>query len=131
MPERVLELGLAGFGHLARKYYVPALRTLGGVRISIVIDPLEASLEAARNAFPGIITGNDPTALLMRSLDGLIVASPPSTHLFLWNLAAQADLPVLLEKPFAYGGVRPVPRPWVPPAIWPFSAIGESAGRAR
>lgn len=104
MPRPALQLGLAGFGQLARKYYVPALRTLNGVNLSVVIDPLETSRAAARAAFPGVATLADPGALFTRRLDGIIVASPPSTHLALWNLAAGAGIPVLLEKPFALKG---------------------------
>jgi predicted dehydrogenase len=104
MPRPTLQLGLAGFGRLARKYYVPALRALNGVRLSAVVDPLESSRAAARAAFPGIAILADPGDLLIRRLDGIIVASPPSTHLALWNLAARAGLPVLLEKPFALRG---------------------------
>ena len=53
-PRPTLRLGLAGFGQLARKYYVPALRALNGVDVSMVADPLDASREAARAAFPGV-----------------------------------------------------------------------------
>jgi predicted dehydrogenase len=104
MSGRILELGLVGYGQLARKYYVPALRLLHDVRISVVVDPLDSSLEAARRAFPGVAVGSDPCLLLSRRLDGAIVASPPSTHISLWNLAAKAGLPVLLEKPFVLRG---------------------------
>ena len=104
MRQPTLQLGLAGFGQLARRYYVPALRALNGVSLSVVADPLEASREAARVAFPGIATLVDPEALITQHLDGLIVASPPSTHLALWNLASRAGLPVFLEKPFALRG---------------------------
>jgi predicted dehydrogenase len=104
MPDSTLQLGLVGFGRLARKYYVPALRALNDVSLAVVVDPLDASREAARAAFPGVATLTDPDALLRQRLDGVIVASPPSTHLALWNLAARAGLPVLLEKPFALRG---------------------------
>jgi predicted dehydrogenase len=104
MPGPTLQLGLVGFGRLARKYYVPALRALDGVSLAVVVDPLNASREAARAAFPGVATLPDPEALLRWRLDGLIVASPPSTHLAMWNMAAHAGLPVLLEKPFALRG---------------------------
>lgn len=104
MSGPTLQLGLVGFGRLARKYYVPALRALNGVSLAAVVDPLDASREAACAAFPGVVTLADPDALLRRRLDGLIVASPPSTHLALWNLAAHAGLPVLLEKPFVLRG---------------------------
>jgi predicted dehydrogenase len=103
-PGHVLELGLVGFGQLARKYYVPALRSLHTVRPAVVLDPLEASLTAARRAFPGIATVTDPDDVLTRPLDALIVASPPSTHLTWWNLAARHNLPIFLEKPFTLRG---------------------------
>jgi len=104
MSGPALRLGLVGFGRLAQKYYVPALGALDGVSVATVVDPLDASRHAAHAAFPGVTTMADPDALFSRPLDALIVASPPSTHLALWNLAAQAEIPVLLEKPFALRG---------------------------
>jgi predicted dehydrogenase len=74
-----LQLGLVGFGRLAQQYYLPAIRALNGVSLAVVVDPLEASREAARAACPRITTLADPGTLLARGLDGLIVASPPST----------------------------------------------------
>ena len=103
-PRPILQLGLAGFGQLARKYYVPALHALNGVKLAAVVDPFEASREAARAVFPRIPIEADPDALMRLGLDGVIVASPPSTHLAFWNLAANAGIPVLLEKPFALRG---------------------------
>ena len=106
-PRPTLRLGLAGFGQLARKYYVPALRALNGVNISIVADPLDASRAAACAAFPGVVTLSDPGSLFAERLDGVLVASPPSTHLAMWNRAATAGIPILLEKPFTLRGELP------------------------
>jgi predicted dehydrogenase len=104
MAERILRLGIVGFGHLVRNYYVPLLRGLSSVSVAVVVDPSEASRKAARAAFPGIPIQADPDTLAALGLDGLIVASPPSTHLAFWNIAAKAGIPVLLEKPFALRG---------------------------
>jgi predicted dehydrogenase len=104
MAERRLRLGIVGFGHLVRNYYVPALRALPRVSVAVVVDPFEVSRKAARAAFPGIPIHADSDILPFLGLDGLIVASPPSTHLASWNRAASAGLPVLLEKPFALRG---------------------------
>lgn len=104
MSGATLQLGLVGFGQLARRYYVPALRALDGVSVSLVIDPLAASRRAACVAFPGITASEDPGALLRERLDGVMIASRPSTHLSFWNLAAGAGLPVFLEKPFVLRG---------------------------
>src|SRR5690348_1189997 len=104
MPSRILELALVGYGHLARRYYLPALRGRNDIRISLVIDPLDASRAAARSVFPEAATGEDASLLTNRRLDGILVASPPSTHFDLWQLGAQADIPVFLEKPFVLRG---------------------------
>jgi predicted dehydrogenase len=104
---RTLRLGIAGYGRLARKYYAPALRACPGITVLVVVDPLEACRDAARAAFPGVATCADPGALSAWHLDGLIVASPPSTHLGLWNTAANLGLPVLMEKPFVLRGELP------------------------
>lgn len=97
-------LGIAGFGRLARQYYVPALRDLHGIDELLVTDPLEASREAARRALPGARVFADPGELLARGPRALIVASPPSTHLALWRAAARLGIPVLVEKPFVLTG---------------------------
>jgi predicted dehydrogenase len=107
MSARALELGLVGFGQLARRYYAPALRSRTDIRVSVVVDPFGPSQASAREAFPDVVTAATADALFDQPLDGLIVASPPSTHLSLWNLAAGANLPVFLEKPFVLRGELP------------------------
>lgn len=99
-----LRLGVAGFGRLARNYYVPALRRMRGVRVAVVADPLEGSRAAARAAFGDAAVCSDPAELLARPLDALLVASPPSTHLDLWEAAAGLGLPVFMEKPLVPPG---------------------------
>jgi predicted dehydrogenase len=99
-----LRLGIAGFGKLARQYYCPALRDLRGVDQVLVADPLEASRIAARRALPGASVFADPAELLAHQPHGLIVATPPSSHLSLWRAAMQAGVPVLMEKPFVLRG---------------------------
>jgi predicted dehydrogenase len=102
-----LRLGLAGFGRLARSYYVPALRRMQGVRVSAIADPLPASRAAARAAFGGAPVGAGFGELLDHALDAVLVASPPSTHLDLWDAVAAAGLPVFMEKPFVVRGQLP------------------------
>jgi predicted dehydrogenase len=99
-----LRLGLVGFGRLARMYYVPALRMQRDVGELLVADPLEASREAARRALPAARIFAEPGALLAEKPDGIVVASPPSTHLALWLAAARQAVPVLMEKPFVLDG---------------------------
>lgn len=99
-----LRLGIAGFGRLAQEYYVPALAGLTGIGSIVVADPLVASRAAAERSLPNTGSCGTYAELLERELDGLIVASPPSTHLEIWNAAARLGLPVFMEKPFVLFG---------------------------
>ena len=98
-------LGLVGFGRFARNYYVPALRSLiPGARVCVA-DPLAEARDSAARLLPGSRSYPDHRAVLAREpLDGVLVASPPSTHLEVWQSAARHDLPVFLEKPFLAPG---------------------------
>jgi len=94
-------LGLAGFGRLARDYYLPALRALGVADRLAVADPLAESRAEARARVPGAALYEDAREMLeAQRLDALLVASPPSTHLALWREAARRGMPVFMEKPF-------------------------------
>ena len=97
-------LGIAGFGRLAQQYYVPALQRLHCVDQVLVADPLDSSRRAASRAFSTGLVFADPTALLAERPDGFVIATPPSSHLALWRLAAGAGIPVLVEKPFVLPG---------------------------
>jgi len=95
-----LRLGLAGFGRLARDAYLPALRALPDVQLVGIADPLAASRAAARTRCPHIHVYDAVDALLHHeALDGLLVASPPSTHRRAWRAAAALGLPSFVEKP--------------------------------
>ena len=100
-----MRLGLVGFGRLAREYYLPALRNLDEARIVAVADPLQESRSEAVRRLPGVrVYENHLPMLDTASLDAVLVASPPSTHLRAWNDAAARDLPVFMEKPFVLCG---------------------------
>ncbi len=96
-----LRIGVAGFGRLARDYYLPALRAISDVRVVAVADPLPQSRAAAAQRLPSLDLYPDPSAMLERArLDALLVASPPSSHLAVWKDAAAHGLAVFMEKPF-------------------------------
>lgn len=96
-----LALGLVGFGRLAREYYLPALRRIDGVRLAAIADSLVESRAKAARRLPAAEVHDDHRAMLDHGgLDALLVASPPSTHLAVWNDAVARALPVFMEKPF-------------------------------
>lgn len=99
-------LGIVGFGRLARQYYRPALRGARDMNL-LVADTLEASRDAARRDLPGARVFADPAELLAQRPDGVIIATPPSSHLPLWRAASGAGIPVLMEKPFVLRGELP------------------------
>ena len=95
-----LRLGLIGFGQLARDYYVPALQQLDGTRVVAVADPLVESRRAATARLHGIEVYSDYLTMFERAdLDGVLIASPPSTHLEVWSDALARRLAVFVEKP--------------------------------
>ena len=115
--KRQLHLGIIGFGQLAQNYYVPALRSMTPGVVVSVADPLERSRAAARRALPDACVYDDYRELLARQgADGLLVASPPSSHLEIWREAAGRELPVFMEKPFLMAGelerIDPTDRAW-------------------
>ncbi len=90
-----------GFGQLAEQYYVPALRTLEGIRVTGIADPLEAARNRARNAFPEAVVCSQAGEIIPRApMNAVLVASPPTTHWPVWQLAREAAMPVFMEKPF-------------------------------
>jgi predicted dehydrogenase len=96
-----LTLGIVGFGWLARDYYLPPLRALGGGVALAVADPSPAGRDAAARLLPGAPVFADADALFDAvPLDAVLVAAPPSVHLAIWHQAARRDLPVFMEKPF-------------------------------
>lgn len=95
----LLRLGLAGFGRLARGYYLPALARLPGARLVAVADPRPESRAAALARGGGVRATETVEELLGESLDGLLVASPPSTHLAAWRAACAVGVPAFVEKP--------------------------------
>jgi predicted dehydrogenase len=118
----VLRLAIIGFGQLARRHYVPALKSLDAVEVVAVGDPLAASLAAAKAAFPCATAYPEHRNLLEREhIDAIIVASPPSTHLEVWSDAARHNLPTFMEKPFVlYDELRRVDRsPAARPLLMP------------
>lgn len=102
---RPLRIGIAGFGRLARDYYLPAFQTIEGARLVGVADPLPASRAAATHRLPSVDVYRDHPAMLERAnLDAILVATPPSSHLEIWNHAAARNVAVFMEKPLALCG---------------------------
>jgi predicted dehydrogenase len=104
-PFAELRLGLVGFGKLARDYYLPALRRLADTRVVAVADPRFESRRAALAGLHGVAVYSGHLAMLESArLNGVLVASPPSTHLEVWSDAISRGLPAFVEKPLLLAG---------------------------
>lgn len=103
-PPRI-KSALVGFGRLAQIYYSAALRGLPITEVVAIADPLAASRAAAAARFPHAHIDADYHDLFEREhIDAVLVASPPSTHLAVWNEAARRQVPAFVEKPFVLVG---------------------------
>lgn len=101
MTSQPLKIGIVGFGRLAQMYYVPALRRMGRQLEICVADPLESSRATAARTFADAQTFADYRRLLeAEPLHAVLVATPPSKHLEIWNTIKLHNLPVFMEKPF-------------------------------
>ena len=98
----MLNLGITGYGRLAREYYVPALSGMRDARIVAVADPLKGSQVAASRQIPlARVYPNQQQMLSQEMLDAILIASPPSFHLNAWLEARKKKVSVFVEKPFA------------------------------
>ncbi len=111
-----LRLGVVGFGRLVRDYYLPALHMLAGARVVAVADPLPESRRAATERLHDAEVYPGHRAMLEHAeIDGVLVASPPSTHLEVWSEATAAGLPTFVEKPLVLSGqIERLARPHEP-----------------
>jgi predicted dehydrogenase len=104
-PGVPLRIGIAGFGRLVRDIYLPAFRSLRGARIVAVADPHPPSRAAAADRLRHAVVYPDHRNLLDReNVEGLLVASSPSSHLEIWRDAAARGVAVFMEKPFVLSG---------------------------
>ena len=114
----MLRLGLVGCGRLAEVGYVPAASGLADLELVAVADPDAARAEALAAALgPGVSAHRDAAALVAAAApDGLIIASPPASHLA--DAEAAAGIPCLVEKPPAHDLAAAAALAALEPAPW-------------
>jgi predicted dehydrogenase len=92
-----LRLGLIGCGRLAERGYFPALERVRDVRLVAVADNVP---ERGAQLAPGVPSFPGAAELLdAGGVDALVLATPVAAHLTDAQLAADAGIPVLIEKP--------------------------------
>jgi predicted dehydrogenase len=94
-----VNLGVVGCGYWGSKH----LRVLLGipeVDTVVAIDTREERLREAQRSLPGVIC-TDSLNDVLGELDGIVVATPPRTHVEIATRAIEAGVGVLVEKPLA------------------------------
>ena len=92
-----LRVGLVGCGRIAERGYAPALARVEGLRLAAVADPVA---ERCARVAPGVPSFRSAGSLLAAAAaDVLVLATPADSHLADARLAAEAGIPVLVEKP--------------------------------
>lgn len=92
----MIKLGLIGAGRWGRNY----IRTMGALDGVFLSRLASRNPESAAIVPPGCIISSDWRELICdQSLDGVIIATPPTTHAEIALAAVAARLPSLIEKP--------------------------------
>ncbi len=94
-----VKIGIIGYGWMGSTH-AKVLKTLREAELVAVADPLREARVKAQNDNPSIKTYSDPRELLDdNSVDAVIIASPPDTHVPLLVKAVEKHKHVLVEKP--------------------------------
>lgn len=93
------KLGIVGWGYWGRNY-VKYLDTTIDAYLASVCDSRGEMLGDAKKRFPHLQVTTNANDLLRQNLDGVIIATPASTHYPLAKRFIEAGIPLLIEKPF-------------------------------
>ena len=94
-----MRLGLIGLGRIGA-FHAETLSTLDAVDALVVTDVAPAAVDRIVRKY-GAEPAADPTALLNRGVDGVVIAAATDAHPYLIMAAVEAGLPVFCEKPVA------------------------------
>jgi len=101
MRDRLIRLGIIGFGRMARGYHLPSLKKISGVRVTAVAESRPERRDQARRLGIDHIFYDFREMLDRVELDGVLVCTPPWLHRVPTELAAGRGVAVFCEKPMA------------------------------
>jgi myo-inositol 2-dehydrogenase/D-chiro-inositol 1-dehydrogenase len=97
-----VRLGLIGTGWIGSFHAQSIVRGVPGATLVAVADPAPGAAERVGEPLGVEVTLTDPAELIARDdIDGIVIASPASTHANLVVAAAQAGKAIFVEKPMA------------------------------
>ncbi len=95
-----LNVAIVGFGRMAQKFYVPALKLLAPDARYAIADPADDARIKAQKTFPGTSCFAAVEELANLALDAALIASPPASHFHAWHMLVLRNVPIFMEKPF-------------------------------
>jgi len=99
MEERNVKIGVVGCGYWGSKH-LRVLRAMRDVTGVVAIDASEQRLAEAQRLMTDVTCARSLDEVV-HDLDGVVVATPPRTHVELASAAIEAGTAVLVEKPLA------------------------------
>jgi predicted dehydrogenase len=94
----VQRVGIIGCGYWGAKH-ARVFHELRGVHLAMIADPRDDRRAHADESYPGTVTTPDYRAVLNSDVDGVVIATPVSSHFSLAREALLAGKDVLVEKP--------------------------------
>lgn len=96
-----IRLGVCGVGRIGRLHAENITRNVEKAKLAAVADPIRSLASSVAKSF-GVHTYASPGEMMKKEeLDAVVIATPTPTHADIVQLAADAYLPVLLEKPIS------------------------------
>jgi predicted dehydrogenase len=99
MDEKILQVGLIGFGYAGKTFHAPLIGAAPGLVLAAVASSDPARVRASLGSGPAVFAS--PEALIAEpTLDLVVIASPNATHFELASQALAAGKHVVVDKPF-------------------------------
>ena len=96
---KTIHLAVAGLGRIGKIHLNNLSRLIPGAEIVAAMDPLEKSLQTAREYGIPTLCSNMDELLALDGLDAVVICSPTDTHADFTVRALEAGLHVFCEKP--------------------------------
>jgi predicted dehydrogenase len=100
---RELQVGIIGYGIGGRGFHAPLVAATPGLHVSVLVTADRQRAAQAGADYPDAAVVDHPDRLFERraDLDLVVVSTPNRTHVPLALQAIEAQLPVVVDKPFA------------------------------
>lgn len=94
----ILKLAIAGLGRIGR-IHLNNLLLMPNVEVIAVMDPMEESLQLAKEKGISFTTTLYEDLLAIKNINAIVICSPTDTHATYIELAAKAGMNIFCEKP--------------------------------